>query len=275
MHSPPPEGGAGNSGPALASTTRVDTRHTLRLTLAAAAAVALACGRTHEPRAEEQVLRLEVEKLRAQVTAAEAGKLLAFDQLLVVVDQKLVQQLLASAIPVEGDVGGGFHVAIDAAAAEFADGVALIHLNGAARHAAGGPSARIAVYAGLDVVELEPASGVLRARVSVYQVEVLSGGLGFGARGRRLTEALAEGGLESLVGPIEVPVRIEDRLRLPELRTRRVSVPALEVPVAASVSSVRVFGGKLWVSVRARLALPPDAPALAAPAAEAAAPGTS
>jgi hypothetical protein len=245
----------------------VDTRHTLGLTLAAAAV--FACARTHEPRAEEQVLRLEVEKLRAQVTAAEAGKLLDFEQLLVVVDQKLVQQLLASAIPAEGDVGGGFHVAIDAASAEFGDGVALIHLNGDARHAAGGPSARIAVYGGLDVVELEPASGMLRARVSVYQVEVLGGGLGFGATGRRLTQALAEGGLESLVGPIEVPVRIEDRLRLPELHTRRVSVPALEVPVAARVSSVRVFGGKLWVSVSARLALPLDAPALAAPAAKA------
>ncbi len=239
----------------------MDTRRRLVLTLIAAAGTALACTGTHEPGAEEQVLRLEVEKLRAQVAAAEKGTLLDFEELLVVVDQKLVQQLLASAIPVEGDVGGGFHVAIDAASAEFADGVALIHLSGDARHTAGGPSARIAVYAGLDVVELEPASGVLRARVSVYQVEVLGGGLGFGATGRRLTEALAEGGLESLVGPIEVPVRIEDRLRLPELRTQRVSVRALELPVAATVSSLRVFGGKLWISVRARLSLAPDAPA--------------
>jgi hypothetical protein len=35
--------------------------------------------------------------------------------------------------------------------------------------------------------------------------------------------------------------------------------------VAATVSSVRVFGGRLWVSVRARLSLPPDAPAQGAP----------
>jgi len=242
----------------------VDTRHCLGFTLAVAVA-GLACARAQERGAEERVLRLEVEKLRAQVADAETGKLLDFDEVLVVVDQKLVQQLLASAIPVDGDVGGGFHVSIDTASSEFADGVALIHLNGDARHSAGGPSARIAVYAGLDVVELEPASGVLRARVSVYDVEVLSGGLGFGATGRRLTQALAEGGLESLVGPIEVPVRIEDRLQLPELKTRRVSVHALEVPVAATVSSVRVFGGKLWVSVRARLSLPPDTPAQAVP----------
>lgn len=235
--------------------------HWRALTLAAVAGTGLACAGATEPKAEERVLRLEVEKLRAQVAAAEAGTLLDFDELLVVVDQKLVQQLLASAIPVEGDVGGGFHVAIDGASAEFADGVALIHLSGDARHGAGGPSARIAVYAGLDVVELEPASGSLRARVSLYDVDVVGGGLGFGTPGRRLTEALAEGGLESLVGPIEVPVKIEDRLQLPELRTRRVGIPALEVPVAATVRSVRVFGGKLWVSVRARLSLAPHADA--------------
>ena len=62
------------------------------------------------------MLQREVQKLRAQVEAAEAGTLLDFEQMLVVVDQDLVQRLLASATPLEGDVGQGFHVRIDAAA---------------------------------------------------------------------------------------------------------------------------------------------------------------
>ncbi len=115
----------------------------------------------------------------------------------------------------------------------------------------------MSVYGGLDVVELDPASGVLRARVGVYAVEIPKADvLGIDEPARRLTQALAEGGLESLLGPIEVPVRIEDRLRLPALRTRRVSIPALDVAVAATVSSVRVFAGKLWVGVRAQVANP-------------------
>ena len=51
-------------------------------------------------------------------------------------------------------------------------------------------------------------------------------------------------------------MKIEDRLRLPALHTRRVSIPALDVAVAATVSSVRVFAGKLWVGVRAQVTNP-------------------
>jgi hypothetical protein len=206
------------------------------------------------PSAEELVLQREVQKLRAQVEAAEAGTLLDFEQMLVVVDQELVQRLLTSATPLEGDVGQGFHVRIDAARAEFSNGVALVHLDGEARLVGSAISAQMRIYGGLDVVELDPASGVLRARVAVYAAEIPKADvLGIDQPARRLTQGLAEGGLETLLGPIEVPVRIEDRLRLPALRTRRISVPALDVPVAATVSSVRVFAGKLWVGVRAKV----------------------
>src|SRR5262245_6835663 len=103
VHSRSGWSGRGTSGAALAGIRAVNARHLRQLTLAAAAAAAVACGR-HEPGAEERVLRLEVEKLRAQVADAEAGTLLDFHELLVVVDQKLVQQLLTSAIPIDGDV---------------------------------------------------------------------------------------------------------------------------------------------------------------------------
>jgi hypothetical protein len=235
------------------------SRRSLVALLALVAASALVTCRSLQPApsAEELVLQREVQKLRAQVDAAEAGTLLDFEQMLVVVDQDLVQRLLASATPLEGDVGQGFHVRIDAARAEFANGVALVHLDGEASLVGREISAEMSVYGGLDVVELDPASGVLRARVGVYAVEIPKADvLGIDEPARRLTQALAEGGLEALLGPIEVPVKIEDRLRLPALHTRRVSIPALDVAVAATVSSVRVFAGKLWVGVRAQVANP-------------------
>jgi len=237
------------------------SRSSLGLVLAAVTVSALTtCHRLEPaPSPEELVLQREVQKLRVQVAAAEAGKLLDFEQVLVVVDQGLVQQLIAGATPLEGDVQS-FHVRIDAARAEFANGVALVHLDGQASLASGGISADMSVYGGLDVVELDPASGVLRARIAVYAVDIPRADLlGIDQPARRLTQALAEGGLEALLGPVEVPVRIEDRLELPALRTRRVSIPALEMPVAATVSSVRVFSGKLWVGVRAKAGPAPDA----------------
>jgi hypothetical protein len=212
------------------------------------------CLERETPSAEELVLRRQVEELRMLVTAAEGGFLLNFEQMLVVVDQKLVQQLLASVIPLEGDVGEGFHVRIDSAETAFGDGLALLHLVGEVRLVDRPVSAAVDVYGGLDVVELDPESGMLRARLTVYAVDIPKADvLGVDEPARRLTQALAAGGLDALLGPIEVPVRIEDRLRLPPLRTRRVSIPGLDVPVEAAVSSVKVFGGRLWVGVRASL----------------------
>jgi hypothetical protein len=213
------------------------------------------CARHVEsPPAEQLVLERQVGKLRELVTAAEGGSLLDFGQLLIVVDESLVQSVLASAASLEGDVGGGFWVRIDKASASFQDGVALVRMGGEARLVNESVSTWAEVYGGLEVVELDPESGVLRARVKVYAVEVARADiLGIDEPARELTKALAEGGLESLLGPVEVPVRIEDHLRLPAVTTRRLRIPAMEVPVIASVTSVRVFGGKLWVGIGASL----------------------
>ncbi len=231
-------------------------RDTASLALLAAAVLAAAClaGKT-TPSPHEATLRREVAELRTLVAAAEEGKLLDFAQMLVVVDQDLVQQLLASVVPLEGDVGDGFHLRIDSATATFGDGLALLRLSGEAGLVAPRISSPVDVSARLDAVELSPESGILRARVTLHSVELpAQGASGFDEPLRRLTRALAAGGLESLVGPIEVPVRIEDRLRLPPVRTRRVSIPGTDVPVRAEVSSLRVFAGKMWVGVRAHVA---------------------
>lgn len=232
-------------------------RDTASLALLPVAVLAgAAClARKATPPPHEATLRREVAELRTLVAAAEGGTLLDFAQMLVVVDQDLVQQLLASVVPLEGDVGDGFHLRVDSATATFGDGLALLRLSGEARLAAPRISSPVDVSARLDVVELAPESGMLRARVTLHSVELPArGGSGLDEPLRRLTSTLAAGGLESLVGPIEVPVRIEDRLRLPPVRTRRVSIRETDVPVRAEVSSLRVFGGKMWVGVRAHVA---------------------
>jgi hypothetical protein len=207
--------------------------------------------------AHELTLRRQVEGLRVLVADAENGTLLDFPQMLVVVDQGLIEVLLASVVPLEGDVGAGFRLRVDSARASFGDGLALVRLAGEVGLVDRPASAAVNVYGGLDVVELDPATGILRARVNLYAVDLSEGdALGGAAPARRLVQALAAGGLETLLGPIEVPVRIEQQLRLPPLRTPRVRIPGMDVPVEAAVSSVKVFGGRLWVGVRVHV---PDA----------------
>jgi hypothetical protein len=237
------------------------SRAGLAMVLPLAAVLSGLTGRVRqpEPTAEELTLGRQVEGLRVLVADAERGKLFDFDQMLVVVDQRLVQELLASVVPLEGDVGGGFHVRIDAAQATFGDGLALVNLAGEVRLVDRSAAVAAAVYGGLDVVEVDPESGMLRATVKVFAVEIPEEAdlLGIEEPARRLMLVLAEGGLERLLGPIEVPVRVADRLSFPPVRAHRVRIAGMEQPVVAEVSSVRAFAGKLWVALRGHL---PDSP---------------
>jgi hypothetical protein len=218
-----------------------------------AAALLAACRREPEPTPEELSLARQVAGLRTLVQAAERGTLVDFDELLVVVDQRVVEELIARVVPVEGVVGG-FHVRLDGARAAFRDGLALLNLEGQVRLREGAAWATMSVYGGLDRADLEPDSGVLSSRVTVFAVEVeKSEVLGVFEPNRRLTAALAEGGLDALLGPIRVPVRVADNLSLPAVRTERVSIAAVELPVEARVSSLAAFGGKLWIGVESGL----------------------
>ena len=204
--------------------------------------------------AEEALLLRQTRELEVLAAAAEAGTLVDFDQMLVVVDQRFVQELLAAVVPLEGDVGGGFHVRIDAAEAAFDDGLALLRLKGEVRAQGRAASAELRVLGGLDVVELDPTSGILGGRVTVFGVEATRADiLGMDESVRGLTEVLTHGGLARLVGPIEIPVRVENHLALPAVQTERLRIPASEVALQASVKDVKVFGGKLWVRLGATL----------------------
>jgi hypothetical protein len=211
--------------------------------------------------AEEIVLERQNRELQRLVSVAENGSLLSFDQVLVVVDQSLMQELLTAASPFEGDVGGGFHVRIDSARATFGDGVALVRLDGQASVAGHSASAAISVYGGLDVVELDPASGRLRCQISLFDVEATHSDI-LGWDLRKLGQALAEGGLAQLLHFIEIPVRLENRVEIPAIQSDRVRIPSAEVPLQTSVRDVKVFGGKLWISVGTVLSpVPPHRPA--------------
>jgi hypothetical protein len=230
----------------------------------ALASATLACfAREREPSPEELSLSRQVAGLRELVQAAERGTLVDFEELLIVVDERVVEELVARVVPLEGVVGG-FHVRLDRAHATFRGGLALLNLEGEVRLPERAASATLSVKGGLERAELEPVSGVLRSSVTVFGVDIEHAEvLGTFEPTRRLTEALAGGGLEALLGPIEVPVRVADKLALPAVRTRRVSIAAAELPVEAQVSSLAAFGGKLWIGIRSGLRPVPGAPACA------------
>jgi hypothetical protein len=215
-------------------------------------------GRPPRMSAREALLSRQNQELAKLASAAEDGTLLDFESMLIVVDQVLVRDLLRAVTPLEADVGSGVHVKIDSADASFEDGVALVSMTGTASVGGASVGSRVTVLAAIDVVELQPASGVLECRVSILGVDAQgTRALGDDDTVGRLTEALTRGGLSLLLGSLEIPVSVEYRLSIPAVESKRLQIAAVNLPLRIAVRQVRAFRGRLWVYVDAALAPTP------------------
>ncbi len=234
---------------------------TLAAAIGAVGVVQLRLTRPSRLSAQETLLTRQNQALLELTAAAEAGTLLDFKDILVVVDQSLIQDLLRAVTPMDADVGKGFHVRIDAAETAFGDGVALVRMSGTARLDDSAVGAPVTVFGAIDAVQIDPASGVLRCNVAILGVEARDAkALGRNDPVGRLTEALAHGGLSMLLGGLEIPVRVENHLLIPAVASKRLQIVAEQLPLTVGAQQIKVFGGKLWVFVD--VALKPHAPAL-------------
>ena len=201
--------------------------------------------------AQEVLLSRQNEELLKLAAAAENGALLDFKGVLVVVNETLVQDLLHAVTPVAADVGNGFHVTIDSAAAAF--GEASLSFAWGARPAwAAPPWGHQSRFSERSTSSSDPVSGILRCRVSILGVEAQDAtALGGNDPVGRLTEALTRGGLALLLGSFEIPVSIENRVSIPAVESKHLQIAAEDLPLAIAVQQVKVFGGRLWVFVDA------------------------
>jgi hypothetical protein len=195
-----------------------------------------------------------IQGLRELVARGQRGSLVDFSQVLVVVDRTLVQSLLRAATPLSGTVAERYAVRLDSATTEFSDGFALVTLEGGAELVGQQVAADLRLFASLDVVDLERDSGLLRCRVNVFAVEAARANvLGVDEPFRDLVEALTHDGLSAILSAIEVPVRVADRITIPEVDTPRLRIAAADVPFEAGVLDVRVFADRLWVAIGAKV----------------------
>jgi hypothetical protein len=218
--------------------------------IAAFTVVQLKMTRPTRASARQTLLERQNQEMLALVSAAERGKVLDFPGMLIVVDQTLVQALLREITPIEADVGNGFHVRIDSADAAFTNGVALVTLIGTASVKGGPEGAKITVLGAIDVARIDRATGMLQCGVSILGVDAQNAGaLGSNDPIGRLTEALAHGGISLLLGSLEVPVRIADRLVIPSVTRKRIRIEPQALPLTVAAREIKVFGGRLWVFV--------------------------
>lgn len=204
---------------------------------------------------EDVVLRHRLLRLEGLLQTPADSSVVAFERALVVIDERLVQSLLVAAIPYRGTVGGFARIALRSADVSFDDGTALVRLDGAAwlgRDEKKEPLASISIYGELDVVDVDPDISVLRTRLHVIAVDarhvrapVLA------SLTERLIENLGSLKIESFEGlnyDVEIPMRLGNELRLPEIEGGDVRIAAATIPLDVKVQSVRAFHDKLWVS---------------------------
>jgi hypothetical protein len=214
--------------------------------------------------AREIVLARQNQELIKLKAEADKGTLLDFKGVLIVVDQVLVQDLLRAVTPLDAEVGGGFHVRIRSVDSGFGDGVALVRLTGQASVAGASVGTDVTVFAAIDVVRLDPASGMLQCGVNILGIDAQNAtALGRNDPIGRLTEALTDGGLALLLGPLEIPISLEDRLEMPAVQSKRLQIPAETLPLSVAAREVKVFGGRLWIFVD--VALVPRPPTIGVP----------
>jgi hypothetical protein len=226
--------------------------------LAAVALALSACKPPNpQPPLEEVLLEQKRIGLEQLIAAAKAGRMLPFDQVLAVVDQKLVQRLIEATVPFEQVIDSRYRIRVESVTATFEDGFALVQLGArASLKDEPGTRADVDLYGSLDVVELDPKTGILRGSVKILAIDTQRVDLkGFPAPVRRMVDELGRERLnafEPLLSKIEIPVRLESEIEIPAVNDPSVKIKRFVLPVAAEVMDVKAFHNKLWVCASAR-----------------------
>lgn len=230
-------------------------------------AAAAGCGPRDPPpvRAERAVLERERANLEAGLRRLERGEgLLAPGDVLVRIEEGLIQSLLASALPLSGDLHDHIHLTVHRAAVEFRSGLALVRLAARANPVtAPGVYADLELLGALEVVGFDERGTGLLSRIEVLGFRTQQVGVGgLSPPVARLVDELGRLGpvaFAPLLKEITVPIRLERELELPEVREPEVTIPGARLPLAVEVLEVAVVRGALLVSLGVRVVPPADA----------------
>ncbi|HEX7880820.1 MAG TPA: hypothetical protein VF720_15515 [Candidatus Eisenbacteria bacterium] len=184
------------------------------------------------------------------------------DQSLLVIHEKVIEKLLTAALPFEQRVAGQIIVRLEAVAVDFDDGVPILHLEGTAAPtvAKGKPphpaTLTVAVEGVIESIVFEPERGILRARARVLAVESHRTGVkadgwrGFVSEVVRLQSRSFEG----VNYDIEIPIRVIDRITLPDLAnddkpSLPVTIEPASIPLDVSVGEPTALFDRLWIPI--------------------------
>jgi hypothetical protein len=237
----------------------VPRTHALGLLLAAAF-LAGGCAPSDEEvdfLAHRALLLRQNQGIRELIQEEERASLVPRDRFLIGVDQTVIGDLFRSQLPIERPLGKRFIVHLEKATILLQDKFGVITIEGHVnRSATPDRKTRIRIFGGLGAVSIDPKTDRLRVKIAIDRIELLEAGVLEGVLGKGGRAFLATKGLplvQDAIPQLEVPVVLGRSIHVPAIQEEALQLDSLLVPLDLSVERVIAAGGKLWVTLDAKV----------------------
>lgn len=221
------------------------------------AALALACHRRESPeatraRSTAAFRRAQIARLETVIAQAERGELVTTDQIAIGISEEAIKSLMSASLPREAVVASRLNVRIETAEAIFrGDKAAVVFRARASSVKAPQASATVELAGALEQFRLE--DGKLLAKVVLLHFTVLESSVGDLAAD--VLDALVRANtaaIEAAIPPIQIPVHIEQSIRIAGLTEGAVVAKPGSLPLTVAVSQVLPINQRLWVLLQAK-----------------------
>jgi hypothetical protein len=196
--------------------------------------------------------RTQIANLETLIAQAEKGEIVTTDQIVIGVSEELLGSLLRASLPPEIVVANRLRLRIESTEPLFRGGQAGI-LFKVRVTSTDAPDANATISMGGSLDEFKFEGGKLSARVKVKHFNVLESSIG--DLGANVLDGLVRGNLEAIekaIPEIEVPVQLEQQIRIAGLTEGAVVAKPGVLPLAISVSRVIPANKRLWVLLDAK-----------------------
>ncbi len=205
-----------------------------------------------ELHAKQVVLEREVKGLRASLARLERGESIFPEEAVVVsIAEGVAKEFVNAQLPIAVELEQ-FNIDLTHVEARFR-GSPSVTLTGSIVHKEHRDYVGVVSAIGaLDSIEVDSATGTLRAEVAVDHVELLKMGGLERFLGGATVDQLARTVRTQLAGripKIQIPVKIEQAIDLPSVTQGPVRLRGASMPLAVSVADVLAAQGVLWIAI--------------------------
>jgi hypothetical protein len=197
-------------------------------------------------RTTERALLAQIDDLKVLAKRAEAGEISTLDRVVIGISEELSKALIDASLPQEQVIGDRVRVRIEKVQPVFQGNNAALLFEAVAEGLKSGASARLELVG--QLVNFRVVEGRLKADVELIHFKLIDSSLpdlGTGILERLIQDHL--GALAGLAPKFEIPVRLEQAIKIGGLDEGVVQAQGGVLPLSMSVAEVAPVNHRLWV----------------------------